>query len=247
MSEESDGDNSSALIKIENALAWAYEHAIEGFWGRSGAEQCAEEHIRSQGDPEAAINSLISWSIWEAGGAGFLTNIGGVITLPVAIPVNVASVFFIQLRMIAAIAHIRGYDARSHKVRTLAIACLCGTAATDALKDVGISVGAKMTTQALNQISGAALTKINQAVGFRLVTKFGTTGAVNLSKLVPVVGGLVSGGLDAATTSAVGETAKKLFSPLEPTDGPSASDPQEATATASDAHADPGTHLKTGS
>jgi uncharacterized protein (DUF697 family) len=214
MTEDVDGDKSGALTKIENALVWAYEHAIEGFWGRSGAEECAQEHLRSKDDAEAAINALISWSIWEAGGAGFLTNIGGLITLPVAIPANVASVFFIQLRMIAAIAHIRGYDARSHKVRTLVIACLCGTAASDALKDVGINVGSKLTMQALNRIPGTALVKINQAVGFRLLTRAGTTGVVNLSKLVPLIGGFVSGGIDATTTSAVGQAAKELFSPL---------------------------------
>lgn len=214
MTEDVNGEKSGALATIEDTLVWAYDHAIEGFWGRSGAEQCAQEHLRSQGDAEAAINALISWSIWEAGGAGFLTNMGGVITLPVAIPANVASVLFIQLRMIAAVAHIRGYDAKSHQVRTLAMACLCGTAATDALKDVGINIGTKLATQALNQVSGAALTRINQAVGFRLLTKFGTTGVVNLSKFLPLIGGLVSGGIDATTTSAVGQAAKELFSPF---------------------------------
>jgi hypothetical protein len=230
MSEDVDGDNSGALTKIENALVWAYDHAIEGFWGRSGAEECAQEHLGSQGDAEAAIDALISWSIWEAGGAGFLTNMGGVITLPVAIPANVASVFFIQLRMIAAIAHIRGYDAKSQKVRTLAIACLCGTAATDALKDVGINIGSKLATQALKQIPGTALTKINRVVGLRLLTKFGTTGVVNLSKFVPLIGGLVSGGIDATTTSAVGRAAKELFSLLPSSDVPPFAHAPEATA-----------------
>lgn len=247
MSQELEDDNLGALAKLENALVWAYEHAIEGFWGRSGAEECAEEHLRSQGDADAAINSLISWSIWEAGGAGFLTNIGGIITLPVAIPANVASVFFIQLRMIAAIAHIRGYDARSHKVRTLVIACLCGTAASDALKDVGINVGSKLTMHTLNRIPGAAIVKINQAVGFRLLTRAGTTGVVNLSKLVPFIGGLVSGGIDATTTSAVGEAAKKLFSPMSSPHAEPASHASEATVSASELLPDADTRLQTGS
>jgi hypothetical protein len=39
-------------------------------------------------------------------------------------------------------------------------------------------------------MSSGILKKINQKVGFRLVTKFGEKGIINLSKLIPVVGGL---------------------------------------------------------
>ena len=45
-------------------------------------------------------------------------------------------------------------------------------------------------------ISGAALTRINQAVGFKLVAKAGSAGVVNLAEVVPFVGGLVGGGFD---------------------------------------------------
>ena len=158
--------------------------------------------------------SLVSWQIAKATTAGFITGIGGILTLPVAIPANLAGVLYIQIRMIGAIAHLRGYDVRSDQVRTLAFACLAGSAALDILKDLGINIGAQLTRQIIFRISGEVLKRINRAVGFRLVTKAGTRGVVNLVKVVPLVGGFVGGALDAAATKVIGRTAKQVFVPV---------------------------------
>ena len=64
------------------------------------------------------------------------------------------------------------------------------------------------------RISGEVRKRINRAVGFRLVTKAGTRGVVNLVKVVPLVGGLVGGALYAAATKVIGATAKQVFVPL---------------------------------
>lgn len=58
---------------------------------------------------------------------------------------------------------------------------------------------------------GEALKAINQKVGFRLLTKFGETGAINLGKAVPVVGGVIGGGFDFATTKIIADNAYKMF------------------------------------
>jgi hypothetical protein len=163
---------------------------------------------------DEAIDRLISWQVAKAGAAGFATGVGGALTLPVAIPANLAGVLYIQIRMIGAIAHLRGYDVRSDQVKTLVVACLAGSAALDILKDVGINIGAQLTTQIILRISGQVLKRINQAVGFRLVTKAGSRGAVNLIKGVPLVGGIVGGAFDAAATKVIGRTAKQVFIPV---------------------------------
>jgi hypothetical protein len=99
--------------------------------------------------------------------------------------------------MIEAIAILRGYDAKSN--RGLIIACLAGSAAADR----------------------AMLIKINQSLGFRLITKAGTTGTVNLTTLIPIVGGVISGGFDAGTTHLIARAAKKLFVHIPAEDFPS--------------------------
>ena len=53
--------------------------------------------------------------------------------------------------------------------------------------------------------------KINQKVGFRFLTKFGTKGLINIGKAIPVVGGVISGGFDFAETKIIADRAYKMF------------------------------------
>jgi hypothetical protein len=194
------------------AIDWAYEKAVNGIPGTGTAVEFADEYLKNnKNDPIAAANSLIRWQNTKAATTGFVTGLGGLVTLPVAIPANVAGVMYVQLRMIAAIAHIGGHDVKNDRSQTMMYVCLAGNAAADVLKDVGITVAQKLTVNAIKSISGATLTKINQAVGFRLLTKAGTTGVINLGKAVPVLGGIVGGAFDGITTNTVGNTARKIF------------------------------------
>ncbi len=196
---------------IMAALDWTYDKAVNGIPKLDRAEDLAENYTSRAQSPEEAIDSLIAWQIGKAGIAGFVTGLGGIITLPIAVPAYFTSILWVKIRMVAAIAYIRGFDIRSDQVKTLVLACLAGTSATDLLKDFGVNVGSKLTQQAIARISGATLARINRAVGFRLVTKAGATGAVNLSKIVPFIGGVVGGSFDATITRAIGEVAKKMF------------------------------------
>jgi len=206
-------DNSAKISGIAAALDWAYDKAVNGIPKLDRAEDLAEDYLKRSSSSEEAIENLIAWQIGKAGVAGFVTGLGGIVTLPVAVPANLASVLWIQIRMVAAIAHIRGFDIRSDQVRALVLACLAGSSTNDILKDVGINVGSKLGKQAITRIPSVMLRKINQTVGFRLVTKAGSSGAVNLSKIIPFIGGVVGGSFDAAMTRGIGGAAKALFSP----------------------------------
>ena len=84
-------------------------------------------------------------------------------------------------------------------------------------KDFGITFGTKFATSYIQKnVTREVLNKINKAVGFRLVTKFGTKGLINLGKVVPVLGGVIGGGLDAFTTNIVGNQARNTFLQFEP-------------------------------
>lgn len=197
---------------ISKALDWAYEIALTGgVPGTNDAYELAEEYLKRKGELKDQVNALIRWQNTKSATSGFVTGFGGLITLPVTIPANLASVLYIQLRMIAAIAIMGGHDVKDDRVRTLAYACLCGNAAADILKDVGIQVGKKVAEQALKKLSGEIVKKINQKVGFRLLTKYGTTGVVNLSKAIPFIGSITGAIFDGVSTHIIGKTAKKFF------------------------------------
>ena len=63
----------------------------------------------------------------------------------------------------------------------------------------------------VKKIPGTALAKINQKVGFRFLTKFGTKGMINIGKAVPIVGGVIGGGFDFAETKIIAKRAYKMF------------------------------------
>ena len=131
--------------------------------------------------------------------------------MPVSIPANLATVLLIQIRMIAAIAKMGGHDIRDDKVRTLVITCLAGDSAIEILRDFGIALGQQLAKTAISKISGEVLTKINQAVGFRLLTKAGSTGLINIGKAVPFVGGFIGATFDSVTTNTIGNVARDIF------------------------------------
>jgi len=199
---------SNKMLKI---LDWAYEHSMNGMPGTPTAEELADEYIRKHSSVEKSCNSLINWQVSKCATSGFITGLGGIITLPFAIPANMASVIYVQMRMIAAIAYMGNYDIKDDSVKTLVYMCLTGKAAVDIGKGAGIKIGAKLTKATIEKISGATLTKINQAVGFRLFTKFGEKGVINIGKAIPLAGGIIGGGFDLVTTKTIGKVSKKMF------------------------------------
>ena len=197
--------------KVSKLLDWAYEKSINGIPGTDTAYELAENFMVKHDSTDKAINSLVRWQNTKSATSGFLTGLGGLITLPVAIPANIASVTYVQIRMIAAIAHMRGYDLKDDQVKTFIFVCLTGQSASDILKQAGIKAGTALTKQAIKTIPWEIIKSINKAVGFRLVTKFGEKGVVNLGKAVPLVGGFIGGTVDGVGTNIIGKTAKRVF------------------------------------
>lgn len=171
----------------------------------------ANDYLQKYPDVRVASQKFIRYQAAKCATSGFVTGLGGLITLPAAIPANIGSVLYVQMRMIACLADMGGYDVESDQVRTLVYACLAGISIDRILKNAGIQFGTKLTTALVKKIPGTALTKINQRVGFRFVTKFGTKGILNLGKAVPVVGGMIGGGFDFAETKIIANRAYKLF------------------------------------
>ena len=174
-------------------------------------EDLVEDYMSKNPDAEKAAKSLINNSTVKCGTSGFLTGFGGFASMIVTLPANLTSVMYVQLRMCVAIAAIGGYDITSDQVQTLIFACLTGSAASDILKQAGIKFGNKFGAAMVKKIPGKTLTTINQKVGFRFVTKFGQKGIINLGKAVPVIGGVIGGGIDVASTRVIGNNAFKIF------------------------------------
>ena len=196
---------------LRQGFDWAYGKAIDGMPGLDGAETLAARYAGRHATPDAAVAALIARQSGLAAAAGFVTGCGGFVALPVAMPANIAGALYIQARLIAAIAQLRGHDIRSAEVRTLALACLTGSKAADTLKDAGVRLGTRMTRDAVGWVSPAVFKKLEHAGRVSVSCAAGAGNLAKFGKLVPVVGGEVAGGFDAAMTQLIGRTADRVF------------------------------------
>ena len=187
---------------------WVYDRALAGAPGLDGAAELAECYRARHGSEEAAIDALILWQSGAASVAGFVTGIGGAITLPIALPAHVASALYIQVRLIAAIAYLRGHDLESEEVKAVVLACVAGSAAANKLKDVGAGFIGPLARQTAQRLPGEAMKNLGGAVGGHVAKRVGGSHA---ARLLPVLGGVISGGFDAAATRLIGHAAKKAF------------------------------------
>lgn len=197
---------------ILKALDTCYEKATNGISKISPSiDQLAGDYLSKHASKEEAIKDMLKKQVLKCTTSGFITGFGGAITLPVTIPANIGSVLYVQMRMIACTAYMAGYDISSDQVQTLVYACLAGLSVGEIAKQFGIKFGQKVAVGMIEKIPGKVLTKINQKVGFRLLTKFGEKGLINLGKLVPGVGAVINGGVDFAETKAIAKRAYQMF------------------------------------
>lgn len=195
-----------------NLLDSLYSKCIQGIpMISSPIEKMADDYLQHNATVEDAAKDMINKQVIKCTTSGFITNLGGVITLPVTIPANVGSVMYVQMRMIACAAYMAGYDVHTDQVQTLVYACLAGVSVMEVAKKAGIKIGQKGLENLIDKIPGKVLIAINHKVGFRMLTKFGETGAINLGKAIPVVGGVIGGGFDFIDTKFIGNRAYNQF------------------------------------
>ena len=200
--------------KSLDLVHWILDQALDGVGPLSSASELAEEYRRkTYKDDAARVQALIRWAVAKNATTGFVNGLGGILTLPVTIPGSLAASLAIQAPMVGAIAEIYGHDLKDDNVRTMILLCMVGTAIEDVAKQTGIVVGKRVAIEALKALPGKVLIDINKRIGFRLLTKFGERGVVNLIKLVPLAGGAVGGTVDATICYAVGRAADKAFRP----------------------------------
>lgn len=174
-------------------------------------EDMANEYLRRYETKELACKAMLKNQVTKCTTSGFITGFGGIITMPATLPANVASVLYVQMRMIACAAYMAGFELDSDETQTFVYACLAGVAVNEVVKQASIKFGIKFANGLIKKIPGKVLTKINQKVGFRFITKFGTKGIVNLGKLIPGVGAVVGGGLDFVETKIIAQRSYKWF------------------------------------
>lgn len=193
----------------------ALHRAIVGVGPLPPAAKAADAQLKEQkGNRERAVHEVIENHVRYAGAQGFVTNIGGIVTMALTIPANVSGLALIQCRMIAGIAHLRGYDLDDPRVRNAILTCLLGEDTVNAMIKKR-KLPAPPMALATAPVNDPELDRILSAeVASELITKVaGKRIAVTVGRRVPIVGGVVGLGADAYATWRIGRYADRELLP----------------------------------
>lgn len=196
-------------IPFNTLFSWLdrlYAQAIKGGLGTDSAEKLAHHYLSTFSDIHQAADSLVSWESSKAATSGFITGLAGIITLPVALPAGLTGLLFIQFRMIAAVAILGGYSPDDLRTRHLAYICLGGSVAKELLHNTSMHFISQLSFKALEAASEKTITTLmmHSAVGV-------ATGSA--SRLIPLMGGIISGTLDWLLVRSSGALAGEIFLP----------------------------------
>jgi hypothetical protein len=193
----------------------ALDRAIRGVGPLDGAALAAEKQLDEQkGDVDKGIREVIENNVRMSGVQGFLTNIGGLVTVAVMIPANVSGLALLQCRMIAGIAHLRGYDLADPRTRNAIMACILGEERVLSLIKNKKLPGTPMALATAPVYDPHLATILASEVAGELITKVaGIRLAVTVGRRVPIVGGVVGGSADAYATWRVGRYVDRELLP----------------------------------
>ena len=198
---------------IDRLVEMLVATGLEGRGPLSSAREVAQEALaKSDGDVERAVARLARQTLVTGSIGGFVTGLGGFVTMPVSLPVNVAEFYLQAVRMVGGIASLRGYDLEEPRVRTAVLLTLVGSDSHEVLEKAGMTTASgRITSYALKGLPPGALMIINKAVGFRLMRGVSEKVLSRLGRGIPVAGGLVGGGIDGFMMKKIADQAMKEF------------------------------------
>jgi hypothetical protein len=189
------------------------DRGILGLWPLDSSWELAVRYLRDTTfvDDHARVEALIRRESRKNAFCTAVTNLGGVLTLPVAIPANIYASFAYQARLAAAVALVYGHDIRSEKVRVLVGLSLAGKKAVDLLKGLGVRFTVMLLERGAAQLSDRAMTEIGSGVGLRILASGGERASGLLLKSIPVASAAVCGAIDWRYCRAVGRVSRDIF------------------------------------
>ena len=202
---------------IEPASSWekALEAVIESIIGADFNRDAIAQFVdklrwdNSGISHEEIYHKIVNQKSMQSGLFGAVTGVGGLATLPLAIPTNIYTSWKIQAATIRAVAYVYGYP--PSKTDTCLVLFGAVDSKMQALKQIGIEAAKVATKKAVDQY----MTKEIMKSVFKLSLKEAATKMAQkalATKMIPLVGAPIGFGFDWMTTQAVGKLAIKYYS-----------------------------------
>lgn len=187
---------------------------IDGIGPLDSAAEVVQSALQhAGGDPDRAVKRLVSTHRRLVAAQGFVTGVGGLVTMPVALPANLVGFYVLATRLVAGIATVRGYDVARPQIRSAILLTLVGADASDVLGKAGVLSTGRLATLASSRLPASATMMVNKAVGFRLMGQLGQRSLSRLGRFVPIAGGVIGAGLDTLLIQRIASHAREEFPP----------------------------------
>lgn len=194
---------------IENLL----DIGIDGKGPFDSAQRVADVARAERAGAEQAVDAIVRSHLKLGAAGGFVTSMGGFITMPISLPANVLEFYVLATRMVASIASVRGYDIKQPEIRSAILLTLIDAEADDLLRKAGVVTTGRLSNLAVQRLPGPVLMVVNKAVAFRLLSTAGRKTFSRFGKGVPVVGGVVGAGIDTYLLKRIADSARHEFPP----------------------------------
>jgi len=189
----------------------AFERALDGVGPLKGAAEAADSRLAdADGDVDKAVRALVDSHVKLAGIQGFVTNLGGLVTMAVTVPANISGLALLQCHLVAGIAHLRGYDVKEPRVRNAVLACMLGEDAVTSLVRKKRLPSSPMAIATAPHHDPELDRLIATEVTAELITRVaGKRTAAVIGRRLPIVGGGVGAVTDGYGTYLIGRYAAK--------------------------------------
>ena len=194
---------------VTSAMVSLIDRAIDGVGQFSSAKAVAARHLQRRGDSETAVEAVVRYHLALAAAQGTVTNIGGGLAILIGAPANITGLITVQIRMVACIAHLNGYDVDDRRVRTAVAMCLLGEQELERQ----IADRRLPSTPLAVATSSVHDPELHEAVADRILRQILTESAgkgfvSTIARGTPIIGGGVGGVADWLGTRSVSRCAR---------------------------------------
>jgi hypothetical protein len=158
-------------------------------------------------------NSYIRKYTQVAGAQGFLTGLGGVVTLPVSVPTDVGAFLLLIARVNSAVMQTYGFESETEEGMTMLHVGLLAGLGIDKLTVVGANALVETLTKRITTkpYRDAVVIAMIRAVAKRVGV---TLGKRHFAKAVPVIGGGINAGMSGGLVYTFGRRSKHYYRDL---------------------------------
>ena len=186
-----------------------WRRAVAGIGPFAGAAAVADDAMAATDDDvEAAVHRIVGSHVRLAASTGLLSSLGGAATLVVTAPAGMTGLYLLSTRLAAAIARLRGRDLDDPVTRTAVMVCVLGADGVELAERTGLDLVNASLLSGLRRLPPEVRAQLDTRIGYRMTSRFTRRGALNVTKLLPVVAAPIGAGADAMTMRTVATFAQ---------------------------------------